>query len=156
MLDPKLETWKSKRKENRKMSPKDRWMLLFRPDWSNQQSFRFFVCGCLASVFSLFLTSHSQAQSPQRMAQIKSQRMAQVGFPSLALSRPSPYSSAPLGMRHVYPLRRPAAVGREGVGYSPHSAAQAIRNACFYGQRPMIAQAVVRGRDGYYATVYYR
>jgi hypothetical protein len=95
------------------------------------------------------------AQSPQQWAQIKSQRMASLGIGRL-LAPPSGNSIAPYGMRHVYPLRRPSGARREGVGYSPFSASEAMRNACFYGRRPIVASSVARGRDGYYATVYYR
>lgn len=109
------------------------------------------------TVMALLATpSLSYGQSAQAIARQKSQRMAQVGFPRLAKRTPSPYSIAPYGMRHVQPLRQPRGSRGEGVGYSPYSPSQALRNACFYGQRPIIAQAVVRGRDGYYATVYYR
>lgn len=98
----------------------------------------------------------AQAQSAQQWAQIKSQRMASLGIRRL-IAPPSENSIAPYGMRHVYPLRRPwGTARREGVGYSPFSASEAIRNACFYGRRPIVASAVVRGRDGYYATVYYK
>lgn len=59
-----------------------------------------------------------------------------------------------------------AAVGRmahrgghyrfEGVGFSTRSAAQAIQNCCYYGQRPAIEIAVARGRNGWFACVRYR
>jgi hypothetical protein len=110
----------------------------------------------LSVILALATPSFSYGQSALAIAQQKSQRMAQVGFPRLAKRTPSPHSIAPYGMRHVQPLRQPRASRGEGVGFSPHSPGQALRNACFYGQRPIMAQAVVRGRDGYYATVYYR
>ena len=44
----------------------------------------------------------------------------------------------------------------EGVGFSSSSAAQALRNCCYYGQRPIVEQSVVRGRNGWYACVRYR
>jgi hypothetical protein len=44
----------------------------------------------------------------------------------------------------------------EGVGFSSSSAGQALRNCCYYGQRPIVEQSVVRGRNGWYACVRYR
>ncbi len=99
-------------------------------------------------------TQQAYGQVDYRIAQLKSQRMAQLGFQRLARAK-SPYSIAPIGMRHVLPFRRPAGVRFEGVGYSAFSPAEAIRNACHFGTRPIRASAVVRGRDGYYATVFY-
>lgn len=40
----------------------------------------------------------------------------------------------------------------EGVGYSSRSAAEALNNCCYTGQRRLAASAVVRGRGGWYAT----
>lgn len=99
-------------------------------------------------------SQQASAQADYRMAQLKSQRMAQLGFQRLARAK-SPFSVAPIGMRHVFPFRRPAGVRFEGVGYSAFSPADAIRNACHFGRRPIRSLAVVRGRDGYYATVFY-
>lgn len=114
----------------------------------------------IVSAFVVVVTSASfsesaNGQSAYRIAQMKSQRMANVGISRLAQAK-SPYSTAPVGMRHIQPLRRPLGARYEGVGYSASSPAQAIRNACFYGHRPIKTYAVARGRDGYYATVYYR
>jgi len=39
----------------------------------------------------------------------------------------------------------------EGVGFSTYSAANALNNCCFTGQRKLAGSAVVRGRDGWYA-----
>jgi hypothetical protein len=100
-------------------------------------------------------TNQAQGESPYQLAQRKSQRMARIGIQWLAGPK-SRYSSAPVGMRHVFPFRRPAGVRYEGVGYSAFSPQDAIRNACHYGRRPILTSAVVRGRDGYYATVFYR
>ena len=45
----------------------------------------------------------------------------------------------------------------EGVGRSSRSAASAVRNCCYYGQRKGIACPVSRGRRGYwYAVCQYR
>ena len=117
---------------------------------------RLFVAISLLLILGI-LSTENQAfgQSYYSLAQSKSQRMAQLGIQRLATFK-SPYSIAPIGMRHVYPFRRPAGVRLEGVGYSAFSADQAIRNACHYGRRPIRTSAVVRGRDGYYATVFYR
>lgn len=43
----------------------------------------------------------------------------------------------------------------EGNGFGP-TADQAIRNACFWGQRTPIEIGVARGANGYYATIFYR
>ena len=45
--------------------------------------------------------------------------------------------------------------GKEGVGMASSPQA-AIRNCCYYGQRPIVEQSVVRGRNGWYACVRYR
>lgn len=111
------------------------------------------ICvGLLGSV------NQASGQSAYSLAMLKSQRMAQLGIQRLVGPK-SPSSIAPYGMRHVYPFRRPAGsrlFRSEGVGYSAFSASDAIRNACYYGRRPIRTSAVVRGRDGYYATVFYR
>lgn len=44
----------------------------------------------------------------------------------------------------------------EGVGFSTTSADAAIRNCCYWGQRPTTGIGVVRGNNGWYATVLYR
>jgi hypothetical protein len=44
----------------------------------------------------------------------------------------------------------------EGVGYSSRSASEAVRSACYWGQRPAVGIGVARGRNGWYATVLYR
>ena len=44
----------------------------------------------------------------------------------------------------------------EGVGFSTRSAADALANCCFAGQRPCVGASVVRGRDGWYAVRLYR
>ena len=44
----------------------------------------------------------------------------------------------------------------EGVGYSSRSADEAIRSACYWGQRTPTGIGVVRGANGWYATVLYR
>lgn len=60
-------------------------------------------------------------------------------------------------MRHVGQwLGFTAGATREGIGYSPHSAQHALQSACFYGTRPIVDQAVVQGRDGFYAVIHYR
>jgi hypothetical protein len=105
---------------------------------------------------AIAFTPSANAQAAYRMAQMKSQRMANIGFQRLRLARKSPYSIARNGMRHVMPFRRPLSARREGVGFSLYSPSQALRNACHYGSRPIIASSVARGRDGYYATVFYR
>jgi hypothetical protein len=113
----------------------------------------FLICiGVLGSA------NQTSGQSAYSLAMMKSQRMAQLGIQRLVAPK-SGSSIAPYGMRHVYPFRRPAGsrlFRSEGVGYSPFSASDAIRNACHYGRRPIRTSAVVRGRDGYYATVFYR
>jgi hypothetical protein len=99
---------------------------------------------------------NAEAQSPMQLAIAKSQAMASVGFDQLRTPYKSPYSTAPIGMYHIAPQIQPRFTRAEGVGFSPISAEQAIRNACHFGQRPIVAYAVVLGNDGYYATVYYR
>ena len=44
----------------------------------------------------------------------------------------------------------------EGVGFSTRSADDAIRNACYWGQKSPLGIGVVRGANGWYATVLYR
>ena len=57
---------------------------------------------------------------------------------------------------HITPGRLPGAKC-EGVGRSSRSAASAVSNCCYYGQRKVIACAVSRGRRGYwYAVCQYR
>jgi len=126
--------------------------------WSTRLLVRAILIGSIMVGLNSCLICECQAQYGRsyRLAQMKSQRMASMGFRRLGRARPSPYSIAPMGMRHVMPFRRPLGVRREGVGFSAYSPGQAIRNACHYGRRPMVAHAVVRGRDGYYATVFYR
>lgn len=111
----------------------------------------------VAFLLSLSLESRDcHAQSANQMAYRKSLRMASLGIGQVILPWKSPHSTAPYAMRHVLPFQRPIGVRAEGVGYSPYSASQALRNSCFFGQRRIAASSVVRGRDGYYATVYYR
>ena len=43
----------------------------------------------------------------------------------------------------------------EGNGFGP-TPDQAIRNACYWGQRTPIEIGVARGSNGYYATIFYR
>ena len=45
---------------------------------------------------------------------------------------------------------------KEGVGFSSASAQAALSNCCFSGRRPIVDQAVVRGRDGWYAVKHFR
>lgn len=40
----------------------------------------------------------------------------------------------------------------EGVGFSTRSAQSALENCCYYGQKPLVEQSVVRGQNGWYAT----
>lgn len=94
--------------------------------------------------------------SVNEMAARKSRQMASIGINRLRKPYKSPYSNAPYGMRHVGSGALPAGAKYEGVGYSSYSASQAIRNASFYGRRPMVGARVARGRDGYFAAVYYR
>lgn len=44
----------------------------------------------------------------------------------------------------------------EGVGFSTSSAQDAIRNCCYYGQRPAVEIGVSRGRRGWYACIRYQ
>jgi len=44
----------------------------------------------------------------------------------------------------------------EGVGFSSRSADEAIRNACYWGQKSPVGIGVARGANGWYATVLYR
>lgn len=132
-----------------------------RQQWSLLSSSVFrktIVMAFLAGAVQCHIAKDCQAQSNRanQVAHWKSQRLATIGIQRLRTTRPSPYSIAPMGMRHVRPLMQPLGVRKEGVGYSPSSPGQAIRNACHFGQRPVVAKAVVRGRDGYYATVFYR
>ena len=43
----------------------------------------------------------------------------------------------------------------EGVGFSTVSPERAQQIACYYGQRPLVASAVSRGANGWYATNLY-
>lgn len=43
----------------------------------------------------------------------------------------------------------------EGVGFSTRSAADALNNCCFTGQRRVAGSSVVRGKDGWYAVKIY-
>ena len=43
----------------------------------------------------------------------------------------------------------------EGVGFSAHSAQQALNNCCFTGQRRVAGSSVVRGSNGWYAVKIY-
>lgn len=124
--------------------------------------FVFLRGACLVMVITCFCFGRD-AQAGQRkissasdLASYKSQQMASLGIDRLRTRSRSPHSSAPYGMRHVLKHLMPANARYEGVGFSATSAKQAIRSACFYGRRPMVAYSVARGRDGYFATVYYR
>ncbi len=44
----------------------------------------------------------------------------------------------------------------EGVGFSTRSADDAIRNACYWGQKTPVGIGVAKGANGYYATVLYK
>jgi len=44
----------------------------------------------------------------------------------------------------------------EGVGFSTSSADEAVRRCCYWGQRTPVGIGVVRGNNGWYATVLYR
>ena len=44
----------------------------------------------------------------------------------------------------------------EGVGFSTRSADDAIRNCCYWGRKTPVDIGVVRGANGWYATVLYR
>lgn len=44
----------------------------------------------------------------------------------------------------------------EGVGFSSASADAALRNCCYWGTRPVVESAVVRGSRGWFACVRYR
>lgn len=44
----------------------------------------------------------------------------------------------------------------EGVGFSTVSADDAVRKCCYWGQRTPSGIGVVRGANGWYATVLYR
>ena len=43
----------------------------------------------------------------------------------------------------------------EGVGFSTRSAADALNNCCFTGQRKVAGSSVVRGKGGWYAVKIY-
>ena len=43
----------------------------------------------------------------------------------------------------------------EGVGFSTHSAQQALNNCCYTGQRRVAGSSVVRGSNGWYACKIY-
>ena len=44
----------------------------------------------------------------------------------------------------------------EGVGFSTRSADEAIRSACYWGQKTPVGIGVAKGAKGYYATVLYK
>lgn len=44
----------------------------------------------------------------------------------------------------------------EGVGFSTRSADEAIRSACYWGQKTPVGIGVAKGANGYYATVLYK
>jgi hypothetical protein len=44
----------------------------------------------------------------------------------------------------------------EGVGWSTRSPQAALENCCYYGEKPIVAQSVARGSNGWYATARYR
>ncbi len=46
--------------------------------------------------------------------------------------------------------------GYEGVGFSTRSADDAIRACCYWGKRTPTGIGVVKGANGWYATVLYR
>jgi hypothetical protein len=119
------------------------------------------VCLSVVLIVSVALPNQASAQrsskrSVNRMATIKSRKMAAIGIDRLRKPYKSPYSNARYGMRHVGGGALPAGAKYEGVGFSSYSANQAIRNASFYGRRPLIVAKVARGPDGYFAVAYYR
>lgn len=50
--------------------------------------------------------------------------------------------------------RRPGGIV-EGIGFSRTSPDEAIRRSCFWGQRKVREIGVARGRNGWYAVVWY-
>ncbi len=94
---------------------------------------RFLACAALATCFSV----PNVFASDNYIAQQKSQQQASSGR-----------------MRHV---GGSMGTGRyEGVGFSSVSAEDAIRRSCYWGQRTPTGIGVVRGANGWYATVLYR
>lgn len=69
---------------------------------------------------------------------------------------PSAYESACQSARECRMAHRGGSYSAEGVGFSTRSAADALRNCCFYGRRRIVEKAVVRGANGWYACVRYR
>jgi hypothetical protein len=94
---------------------------------------RFLAIASLATCFSV----PSVFASDNNIAQQKSQQQARTGR-----------------MRHVGGSMGTARY--EGVGFSSVSAEDAIRRSCYWGQRTPTGIGVVRGANGWYATVLYR
>lgn len=79
------------------------------------------------------------------------------GIRNLKLPGKSPYSTAPNRMVHVGKnLGFSPGAHFEGVGYSSRSPDEALRKCCYWGTKPVVDKAVVRGPDGFYACVHYK
>ncbi len=98
---------------------------------------RMFACCLLLSAFSFVVSPSDAVANDGYLAQQKSTQQAGQGR-----------------MRHV---GGSLGSGRyEGVGFSSRSADDAIRNACYWGQKSPVGIGVARGANGWYATVLYR
>lgn len=98
---------------------------------------RMFACCLLLLTISLSILQGESQANDSYLAQQKSTQQASQGR-----------------MRHV---GGSFGSGRyEGVGFSSRSADEAIRSACYWGQRSPVGIGVSRGSNGWYATVLYR
>lgn len=78
----------------------------------------------------------------------------QVGSSDYAIAKQKSDLQASTGrMRHVGGSMGSARY--EGVGFSTVSPERAQQIACYYGERPLVASAVSRGANGWYATNLY-
>ena len=136
--------------------------MLLRPFSCALAPSRFVLLQSICVMLFLFgMSGTAQAQkktvrSASSVANYKSRQMAAIGIHRLRKPYKSRYSRARYGMRHVRSSAVPSGARYEGVGYSSISANRAIRNSSFYGRRPIVAASVSRGRDGYFAAVYYK
>ena len=68
----------------------------------------------------------------------------------------SAFESASISAQTGVMAHRGGSYAFEGVGFSSVSADAALRNCCYWGQRPVVESAVVRGNRGWFACVRYR
>ncbi len=95
------------------------------------------------------------SQFQQVDSQFQQVSQQQLSYESGGLAQAHSGVQAALG-RMFHSGRFVPGASYEGVGFSSSSPDEAIRNACYWGQRQPVQVGVQRGAGGWYATVQYR